>query len=154
MSAAIFWLSLESVVPLLIPLHWILVSLQLVIKSIVITIFNVWESNVYFTETFWNSVNTNWITWTMHACRNIENYPATCICCFFNWFFKTRFSFKTMSKKLQIIQFALAAIGVIGITVSIVSNDLVGIIESIVIIFMAVLAGFLGSYARKKQGLK
>ncbi len=59
-----------------------------------------------------------------------------------------------MVKHLQIIQCVLAALGIIGITVSIVGNDLTGIIESIVIIFMAVIAGFLDSYVRKKQDTK
>ncbi len=38
--------------------------------------------------------------------------------------------------------------------VSIVGNDIIGIAESGVILFMAVIAGFLDSYIRKKQGTK
>ncbi|VVC06046.1 Uncharacterised protein [uncultured archaeon] len=56
-----------------------------------------------------------------------------------------------MAKPLQLIQYALAAIGVIGITVSIVSKDITGIIESCVIICMAVIAGFIDSYVKKKH---
>ena len=56
--------------------------------------------------------------------------------------------------KLQLFQYALAAIGVIGITVSIVGKDITGIIESCIILFMAVIAGFLDSYIKKKLGTK
>ena len=59
-----------------------------------------------------------------------------------------------MTRRLQLIQYALAAIGVIGITVSIVGKDITGIIESCVIIFMAIIAGFLDSYVKKKQGTR
>ena len=59
-----------------------------------------------------------------------------------------------MVRRLQIIQCVFAALGIIGITVSIVGNDLTGIIESIIIIFMAIIAGFLDSYVRKKQDTK
>jgi hypothetical protein len=59
-----------------------------------------------------------------------------------------------LAKRLQLFQYALAAIGVIGITVSIVSKDITGIIESCVIICMAMIAGFLDSYVKKKQGTK
>jgi hypothetical protein len=55
---------------------------------------------------------------------------------------------------LQLIQYALAAIGVVGITVSIVGNDITGIIESCIIISMAIIAGFLDSYVKKKQGTR
>jgi hypothetical protein len=55
---------------------------------------------------------------------------------------------------LQIIQYALAAIGVVGITVSIVGKDITGIIESCIILFMAIIAGFLDSYVKKKQGTR
>jgi CDP-diglyceride synthetase len=57
-------------------------------------------------------------------------------------------------KRLQLVQYALAAIGVIGIMVSIMSNDITGIVESCIIIFMAIIAGFLDSYVKKKQGTK
>ena len=53
--------------------------------------------------------------------------------------------------KLQLFQYALAAIGVIGITVSIVGKDITGIIESCIIIFMAIIAGFIDSYVKKKR---
>jgi len=53
--------------------------------------------------------------------------------------------------KLQLFQYALAAIGVIGITVSIVGKDITGIIESCIIIFMAIIAGFFDSYVKKKR---
>ena len=56
-----------------------------------------------------------------------------------------------MTKRLQLIQYTLAAIGVIGITVSIVGKDIIGIIESCVIIFMAIIAGFLDSYVKKNK---
>jgi len=59
-----------------------------------------------------------------------------------------------LSRQLQIIQYALAAIGVIGVTVSIFNKDITGMIESFVIIAMAVMASFLSSYVRKKQGTK
>jgi len=59
-----------------------------------------------------------------------------------------------LAKRLQIIQCILAAIGIIGVTVSIVNSDLTGIIESFVIILMAVILGFLDSYFRKKQSTK
>ncbi|MGI0027226.1 MAG: hypothetical protein ACREAD_05225 [Nitrosopumilaceae archaeon] len=59
-----------------------------------------------------------------------------------------------MTSRLRLFQFAFAAIGVIGIMVSIVGNDIIGIAESGVILFMAVIAGFLDSYIRKKQGTK
>jgi len=59
-----------------------------------------------------------------------------------------------LTRRLQLIQYALAAIGVIGITVSIVGKDITGIIESCVIIFMAIIAGFLDSYVKKKQGTR
>ncbi len=59
-----------------------------------------------------------------------------------------------MAKRLQIIQFVLAAIGIIGLTVSIVSSDTTGMIESFAIIGMAIIMGFLDSYVRKKQGMK
>jgi hypothetical protein len=59
-----------------------------------------------------------------------------------------------LTRRLQLIQVALAAIGVIGIMVSIVSNDITGIVESCVIIFMAIIAGFLDSYVKKKQEAK
>ena len=59
-----------------------------------------------------------------------------------------------MIKLLQLIQYAFAAIGVIGITMSIVGKDITGIVESSVIIIMAIIAGFLDSYLKKKQGTK
>jgi len=59
-----------------------------------------------------------------------------------------------LTKRLQLLQFAFAAIGVVGITVSIVGKDITGIIESCIIIFMAIIAGFLDSYIKKKQGTK
>jgi hypothetical protein len=59
-----------------------------------------------------------------------------------------------LTKRLQLIQYALAAVGVIGITVSIVGKDIIGIIESCVIIFMAIIVGFLDSYVKKKQGTR
>ncbi|HET6458816.1 MAG TPA: hypothetical protein VFG24_08070 [Nitrosopumilaceae archaeon] len=59
-----------------------------------------------------------------------------------------------MTKRLQLFQLAFAAIGIVGITVSIVGKDITGIIESCIIIFMAIMAGFLDSYIKKKQGTK
>ncbi len=59
-----------------------------------------------------------------------------------------------MARRLQIILCVLAALGIIGITVSIVGKDFTGVIESIIIIFMAIIAGFLDSYVRKKQDTK
>jgi len=59
-----------------------------------------------------------------------------------------------LTKRLQLLQYALAAIGVIGITVSIVGKDITGIIESCIIIGMAMIAGFLDSYVKKKQDTK
>jgi len=59
-----------------------------------------------------------------------------------------------LTRRFQLIQYTLAAIGVIGITVSIVGKDITGIIESCVIIFMAIIAGFLDSYVKKKQGTR
>jgi hypothetical protein len=59
-----------------------------------------------------------------------------------------------LTKRLQLLQYALAAIGVIGITVSIVGKDITGIVESCVIICMAIIAGFLDSYVKKKQDAK
>ena len=59
-----------------------------------------------------------------------------------------------MTRQLQLFQYVLAAIGVIGITVSIVGKDITGIIESCIIIFMAIIAGFLDSYVKKKQGTR
>lgn len=59
-----------------------------------------------------------------------------------------------MIKLLKLIQYAFAAIGVIGITMSIVGKDITGIAESSVIIIMAIIAGFLDSYVKKKQDTK
>jgi len=59
-----------------------------------------------------------------------------------------------LAKRLQLFQFAFAAIGIIGITVSIVGKDITGIVESCIILFMAVIAGYLDSYIKKKQGTK
>ena len=61
---------------------------------------------------------------------------------------------RLLAKRLRLFQFAFASIGVIGITVSIVGKDITGIVESCIILLMAVIAGYLDSYIKKKQGTK